>query len=364
MAISSKAAKKSGKKTANENLGPDIVHESEVQRQHIRVKIRAKAQIGGKIYDINNLSPGGFQVTTEKSLPVERKKGDIRIVLPFETFTLQFGARARQIYHNSETETSGLQFTELNTSQISLINYMVKSCLAGHIISEGDIISIVSRDNFTKTRQSVSRQKQGLGTFLKRVIPVILILGIGAASLMFLSGNLFERTAVIKSYHGQVRGEQISVRTFATGLFRTILDPGVLQVSAGQPIGVIEPATHRTGEYVKEEWIIKSPCDCYIVERLAKDGEFRSIGEPIFSLTPIASAPMVTTLLPAKDSMRLRLQDDVNINIAGEGVFIPGYVDSFRNLGSASYTSVNIRPKDRLPVEMIGRPAYVEFLAR
>ncbi len=347
--------------TANNNLAAKrIAHESEVQRQHVRVNLPAKVKIGESLYEVQDLSSGGFRIKSHKSIAKEKTE-EIKFILPFDNFVMQFGVNADEVYFDRKSQTAGFRFTVLNASQISLINYMIKSYLAGHLISEGDIINIVSRNNFTRSRTNKQKKKSGFFTFLKRLVPVVMILGVGAAGLLFLYGNIYEGTAVIQTFRGQVQGEQVNVRTYATGIFRNILEPNVQQVATGQPIGVIESISR--GATGGGEIILKSPCDCHIVERMAKDGEFRSIGESVFKLTPITSSPKVTTLLPTKDAMRLRLQDDVNMNIAGEGKFIAGYVDNIRTFNSDN-TSVTIRPRDPLPVEMIGRPTYVEFLVQ
>ena len=54
----------------NEKAGSDsgVTHESEVQRQYIRIDLAAKATIDNSNYNLHNLSSGGFSIEAPENV--------------------------------------------------------------------------------------------------------------------------------------------------------------------------------------------------------------------------------------------------------------------------------------------------------
>ena len=46
-------------------MQPQVVHESEVHRQHVRLKIPIGIEIDGSRYDVDDWSMGGFGIESE-----------------------------------------------------------------------------------------------------------------------------------------------------------------------------------------------------------------------------------------------------------------------------------------------------------
>jgi hypothetical protein len=125
------------------------------RRRHLRAKIPARAQIGMKTYNVTDMSPEGFRVKTEGLLLPKDIGVDIRLTFPFNKFAMQFDASAGKVYFSRKDKAAGFMFRNLNASQISLLNFIVKSCFAGNIAPAGDHLEIISRDNFVDS----ARQK-------------------------------------------------------------------------------------------------------------------------------------------------------------------------------------------------------------
>lgn len=357
--------------SANQNVVTSrIVHESEAQRQHVRIKISAIIRSENEKYEMANLSSGGFAIKVGKSPTKELGASEFAVILPFTAFCMKFTVNAREIYFDKEKGIAGFQFCSLSPPQISLINYLIKAFLAGHIVTEGDIIGIISRNNFTEERnKNLKKHKPGNFKQAGRILPVLLILCAGVAGLLFLYGNMYKNPSLIESWQGRVSSEEITVRSQTTGIFRPLLEEGTSQVAEGQPLATLEPVSISTDNSVSKTpqgIIVKSPCDCVILKTLVRKGEFRRTGEPIFKLTPIEEMPVITTLLSTRDALEIRPQDDVNINIAGESSSIAGYVDSISEAGhiDSSLAQVVVRPARRLPLGAVGLPAHLEFLRR
>ncbi|NCC20838.1 MAG: hypothetical protein EOM26_00075 [Alphaproteobacteria bacterium] len=339
-----------------------ITHESEAQRQHVRLQIPAKAEIAGNAYPVKDISSGGIRVEAAK--PVVKKSGlaDIRLIFPFAAFSMDLCVKGQAVHFDKDRKTAGFRFTELGQSQMSILNHIIKATMAGAMVTEGDVIHILSRDNFVNARNdNRAKKKRGVFFFVRRAVAMLLILGLGGLALAFVAGNLYENNRVLKAYEGKVVSENVIVRSPAEGVFEPLIPPGTTQVAMNQPLGTIR----RGGGLQNAAGVtLKSPCDCYIVERFVRPGEFRGMGESVFKMVPIESRPYISTTLPPEQALRLRLQDDANIRIAGEGTFIEGNVvgiETEQRLNEMM-TTVQVRPSELLPIDVIGRPAYVEFL--
>ena len=69
-------------------MQPQIVHEAEVHRQHIRLKIPIQVEIDGVRYTVDDWSVGGFGV---ESIMTSRQPGEhfpVKLIFPFEEFEM------------------------------------------------------------------------------------------------------------------------------------------------------------------------------------------------------------------------------------------------------------------------------------
>jgi mannuronan synthase len=346
-----------------------IVHESEAQRQHVRVELPAKVKIDRAVYNVIDISAGGLSIETDKEIDVTDKVQKVRIFFPFEDFAFHLDILARPIFYNGSKKIAGYRFEDIKATQISLINFIIKSYLAGSLITEGDLLNVVSRENFVNVRH-VAQNDNYSGSRWQRVVLMTLIAFFGAAALSFFLGNIYESGSIIKSYQGLVEGNVYTMRANTSGTFHSLLAEDVEAVTKDQPLAVLKrealPAGYAaaalSGAGATEDIVLKSPCDCTLVKKYAQDGEFHILGEPLFKLLPNNAQTWVTASLDPEKVHKLRLQDDAYIKVAGEGRFVPGYVSDFIADDAGTSTRVKIRPKNPLPPEMVGRLAYVEFV--
>lgn len=346
---------------------PQIVHESETQRQHVRVKIPAVAKIGATNYRVVNLSTGGCAVRSNEKDSQPQGMQEIKILFPFKNFSFHLNLKAVFVYHDSQKNTVGFSFQEVDARQISLLNHIVKSCLNGMMVGEGDVIDVVSRNNFTAPRREKPSNDNFTKSFLFRILPFSAIVLAGMVGLLFLFGNIYENSAIIKSYMGVVEGNVFVVRAQRYGVYNSLLAEGDEAVTKGQPLAVLKSETDINppdGGYPQKA-VIESPCDCTIVAKRAQEGEFSVLGDPLFELLPKEGYTWVTASLRPEQIHRLKLLDEVRIKIAGEGTFIEGNVSEFLPPASEKdMARVKIRTKTPISPELVGRLAYVEFIVR
>ncbi len=348
---------------AAQKITPEIrvVHESETQRQHIRIGLPAKVKINDDIYKIKDLSVSGLSIATDKELPIDKSARTLRIFFVFDVFAFYLDIKAQPVYFNAKRKEAGFRFVEMKDRQLSLLNYVVKSWLSGSVIREGEIMNVISRDNLTKARNHHTEPEEtGLKATLQKVLPTALISVLGIAGLLFFFGNIYENSSIVKSYESVVAGNELNIRAHTEGIFTPLIGEDVDHVQKDQPLATISREDSSLSG--PGQTTIKSPCDCYILSQQAQSGEFRAMGEPLFRLLPAESRLWVTATVPPQQAQKLRLQDNVNLKVAGEGTFMEGYVTEIDFIDKEEpVAEIRISPKKALSNDMIGRPAYAEF---
>ncbi len=347
---------------------PQIVHESEAQRQHVRIQIPAYAFLDGEQYAVKDLSNGGVRLLDVSQHYSIGADVEISLTLPFEEFSLVVDFKAEVEHYTLAEKLLGCKFVELSTDQISILNNVIQSYISGNIASEGDIINIVSRNNFSPARKkSTGEIKITKKDIVKRAIPMMIVFLFCLAGTFFLVGNIFEKTSIIKSYQGVVESEIITVRAPTDGLFTSLVSEKTQTVAVGEPIGelhlrVLSSSTEGGGKrFTSVTETIKSPCECHIDYQHVQDRVFRSVGEPLFNLIPIDAEPWVTVHVPAKEAHRINIHDDVKLHIAGEKITAEGIVLHLGTDTKSPDLVVKVQPTDYLPEDLVGRPVYAEF---
>ena len=346
------------------NSAQPIVHESETQRQFVRLPVPSQATVGEKSYYIKDLSSGGVAIVDVQTTYVEGTRFPISLNLPFSSFSLQLVLDVQVKYYLPQEKILGCQFIGLNADQVALINHVIKSFMAGEIVKSGDVLNVAARDNFTKPRGKKITSDGKPVVNLKRQIPgLVLVAVLGLAALTFIGANLYESLFVMKSNNAFVQGPVTQVRAVEQGVFVSKLPAGATTVKNRQEIGAVG------------ENDLKSPCDCLIVTQHRQDGEFVVPGDPILSLVPTESQPWIVALLKPEEARRLTLDGAVRISVAGTKIEFPGKVASIKAdmaepagtdfasaLGGGSrQVQVRIVPEQKIPSELINRPARVIF---
>jgi hypothetical protein len=245
----------------------------------------------------------------------------------------------------------------------------------------------------------------------KQIIPVLTVAAIGLAVALFIAGNIFQAVFVVKSGNGVVQSDITSIKAPVAGVFTSLLDPEAVSVTTGQKIATLRvyeagmagvapapapseapivvtqqgtdaapavsvrapapvPVSKNTSGY--QEITIESPCDCYIAESLAKTGEFRAIGDAMFTLIPVNQDPWIAVTMPLADVHRIETDGKALAQIAGSDKPLPGKVLSVKTSlesfdpgviqPAIPTATIKIKPDAKISHDMIGRPVSVDFL--
>ncbi|HEY8190447.1 MAG TPA: PilZ domain-containing protein [Micavibrio sp.] len=348
-----------------------IVHESETQRQHIRLPIPAKVVIKGREYDVCDLSPAGVGITGIVGDYTRGQMIPIVLRLPFGTFSMDVNVNAEIQHYNGEQKLLGGAFVNLTTDQLALLNHILKAFLAGDVVASGDLLNVASRDSLVKARKQTKSNGGAAPSFdIKRQIPGLAVMGIlGLVAAYIIGGNMYESAFVLKSTDAYVSVALVNIDAPVSGSYKSLIAPGTALIENGQAIAEI------SGPGGAMPITINSPCNCVISSMPGHDGDYVNRGAPLIALSPADSKPVVIATVEPVDAGRIRSDGKTKITIAGtqkdfsghvtgmkSGLSQAGAVPQFGNV--VNPVIVTITPDQPLPADLANIPARVIFTSR
>ena len=348
-----------------------IVHEAEVHRQHIRLKIPIVVEIDGTRFNVDDWSMGGFGVESEMSSRQPGERFPVRMIFPFEDFEVSLRLDCQMVYIVEDNSRFGCRFLGLSQGQLALFRYLVDAYLSGEIVSGGDILAIAGRDNTAEARVNPLSfnpysEEEAAGRRAKRLVGFGL-LGLAGLALVGVAALGFkDRFLTPEAQSAVIEAPIFRVRASASGILegREIND----LLRRGDQIGSIADSAGQVAR-------LESPCECAFVEWLTVPGQFVQAGEPVAALVA-ADRPLVARAqVDLAVAERLHLGDVAEIIIAGRGEPVLGQIDridvkprlaqleavEFQAPVAARLAQVIIRPDKPFSFEDLGSLARVRF---
>ncbi|HEN8735890.1 PilZ domain-containing protein [Pseudomonas sp. USTB-Z] len=367
----------------NTAVNVNVVHESEAQRQHARVRIPAKlrfldAQRQVHEVKVEDLSAGGLSFHTKQPQSVgDVLRGRLQFVVDNLGLSMDIEFQVRS--YNPDNGRIGAQFQNLEPRDIATLRHIITSHLSGELISIGDVLSTLQRDNFTKAR----KQKDGgsgLSAFgrFKAVTVTLGVFVVGVAAFGFVAKSLYGMYFVSHAEAGVVAVPTTNVTMPRDGTVSSLVESGG-QIAKGAPLASfttsmldmlkgnledaqLEPAKIEELFGKQLSGTLTSPCDCVVARQLVDDGQYAAKGQPIFQLIPRTTNPMVEARFSYRQFDEVKPGTRVNFQVAGEDEVRTGQIVSSASLNSEDLSSdirVQIKPDSGLPAELAGRPASV-----
>lgn len=367
----------------NTAVNVNVVHESEAQRQHARVRIPAKlrfldAQRQVHEVKVEDLSAGGLSFHTKQPQSVgDVLRGRLQFVVDNLGLSIDIEFQVRS--YNPDNGRIGAQFQNLEPRDIATLRHIITSHLSGELISIGDVLSTLQRDNFTKAR----KQKDGgsgLSAFgrFKAVTVTLGVFVVGIAAFGFVAKSLYGMYFVSHAEAGVVAVPTTNVTMPRDGTVSSLVESGG-QIAKGAPLASfttsmldmlkgnledaqLEPAKIEELFGKQLSGTLTSPCDCVVARQLVDDGQYAAKGQPIFQLIPRTTNPMVEARFSYRQFDEVKPGTRVNFQVAGENEVRTGQIVSSASLNSEDLSSdirVQIKPDTGLPAELAGRPASV-----
>lgn len=365
------------------DIEPQFVHESEAQRQYARVRIPAKlfVNLGGSTHNfpVADLSAGGFSVNTGLESFRQGRVYKGRLVFKVDGFDLAIDVNFVPRSFDSMNDRCGCEFQDLGAREVSALRYLITAFLSGEVVSAGDVLNTLSRENFTKARKGKGSNDLGFFGKLRAMVGSLIVMLIGLFAISFVVSELWDIYFVTKAESAMVASEQIPLRIPKDAKVTTLVKPGQ-EVKAGEAIATFDaPMMSYVNDLVGEgnysvgqieelldqrvRGTITSPCDCKVVNMRPAEDQYMSKGEQLAVMAPMDSSAHVVANFPFDQGEKLEEGQQVILRLPNgqeqTGKITSLYVNSQAQGGLIDVISASIESAEPLPIEAIGRPIGV-----
>jgi len=345
-----------------------ITHEAASQRQHLRLRLPIAATIDGQDYPVGDWSVGGLRVSEFHHDVVVGQVFPVSLRFAFEGFDMTFDADAEVRHHDPLAGVIGLCFAEMTPQRLAILHYVIDAYLSGEVVSAGDVLQVVHRDNSARMRAAALPEQQrsrgqALLDAIKRNVGLALIACAGIALAIYIVANLYTRTFIVSGDGAIVSPQGQIVRAPGAGVLVGFqVRPGDL-VEPGAVLATLERVDGRVTN-------LTSGCLCVVGERLAQLGENLAKAAPVISLAPLGGTTRATLVVRLKDIRKVEIGDPVAINFFNdtttamgrvERVDLPGFTDPTKLQRTGLQVpelagTVTVRFNREVPVARIGQP--------
>jgi mannuronan synthase len=292
-------------------MHPQIVHESEVHRQHVRLKFPIQVEIDGVRYQVDDWSIGGFGV---ESVMTSRRPGErfpVRLIFQFEEFDLTMRFEARMIYADQDHGRFGCAFLGLSKEQAGVFRYLIDAYLSGEVVSAGDILQLRSHDSSAPAR---------LQAIYKPLTDDEDRIGLAGLALLLLVGlGIRDRYFTVTSTDAVVAAATVPIRAPIVGRFVSSLKTGD-RVPADALLGMVQGFD---GTLVS----LESPCDCVVLEQVGLNGQHYQVGEPLLVLIEADRPLLIRAQMPLEQVEELQVGDRAEIRVPGRDELLYGQIE-------------------------------------
>lgn len=364
-------------------VAPQFVHESEAQRQYARVRIPAKlfVSLDGTTYKfpVEDISAGGFSINTGNQPLRTGRLYQGRLIFKVDGFDMavEVGFVPRNV--SASQDRCGCEFQNLGASEVSALRYLITSFLSGELVSMGDVLNTLSRDNFAKARKTKGSAAMGFLGKVRATVGSLIFLGIGLIAATVVAWQLWEIYFVTRAESAMVAAEQIPVHVPKDAKVTTLVTAGQ-QVKAGEAIATFDaPMLAYVNELVGEgnysieqieelmgqsvRGTLTSPCDCKVLNLLPAQQQYMSRGEQLAVVAPLDASAHVTARFSFEDGESLEEGQSVTLRLPGgdtqAGRIESLFVDAEQPNRPGTAISALIRAEEPLPLAAVGRPIGV-----
>ncbi|MFA5938536.1 MAG: PilZ domain-containing protein [Sinimarinibacterium sp.] len=330
----------------------NLVHESETQRQHTRVRVPGILELDGQQgqqarFRLQDLSAGGIGFDARN---VAFKPGQVcsgRLSLTLHPIEATLPVRFRIRHCDPSNGRTGASFEELNQAQVATIRRIVSAYLGGEVVGIGDVMHTLGRNNFTRPRADGSAPPaRGFLAAVRTAIVTAAMLVVGGAALIYSGQRISEKMFSNTATAARVGAPQYEISMPRDGIFRSLV-PADRIVAKGAPIGTFETSMldlvrsqalkAQLGSKELEALLdrsikgtITSPCDCRVQAMYVADEQYVGKGQPVVALQPVDFSPYVLARFPYPGADQIAVGSPVSVHISGEAFARRGRVAQLR----------------------------------
>ncbi len=330
----------------------DVVHESETQRQHVRIRIPARVsfKVNGveREYPLNDISAGGFSFTSsgdDYSVGSEYS-GSIALTGDNVGFSLPVSFDVNAI-SGPESRVS-CRFQDLSAQTTAALRHVITSYVGGELVTVGEMLTTLSRQNFVAARAPKRASGLSVVSRIRALLGTLLVLVIGLAAFSYTVVRLYDIVVVTHAAAAKVAAPTYTISMPRDGTFFSLL-PENGKVKKGQPLGSFqtgllevvagvpgsfrltpEQLSHLVGQQLNGS--LASPCDCIVQKRFVTDAQYVLRNQPVLELIPQETKPYVLARFHYDEIRRLKIGRKVRFQLNGTGRHIEGKVAQLRVL--------------------------------
>ncbi len=346
-----------------------IAHETEIHRQHIRLRIPIGVEIDGTRFTTDDWSLGGFGVGAEITSRQPGERFPVRLFFPFEDFEIVLHVDCQMIYVDRELPRFGCKFIGLSKGQLDLFRYLVDAYLSGEIVSAGDVLAIAARENGAELRVRSPlgdpfAEEEGWGPRLRRMFGYTLLILAALALAGLVAVGVREKFFVVKTDDAVVWVPVSELRAPFGGKVEAMPRRDIYL--PGEPVVRITDIRGRAA-------VLESPCECVLLDWLVPPGQYARTGETVAALAAADRPLLVRARLPVEQAARLEIGQRAEIYLPGRAGpmlaqieridFKPGLAALDGDGGEAGrYARVVLRPDRPFDFEDLGTLVRVRFI--
>ena len=366
--------------TANLNL----VHETEAQRRHARVKLPARLivtdpQHNQYVLELSEISASGFSVVDEETkLHLDRVYRG-RLLFNFDSVEFVLKISFKVINARTEEPRFGCEFQDLGTQEISTLRLLISKFLGGEIARVNDVLTTLNRENFTKARKVNTSAGLTGWAKAKALLATALMFVVGLTAFAYLLSTLASHYLVTAARSALVSLPQQSVLMPKEGNVELLVKVGDT-VKAGMPVARVQaPWAEQVTTMLKAsatpdpkllsllqtqmDYTLPSPCDCVVLSAGVVNGQFLERGKSVVQLIPPQSQPYVQASFDYSDHAGLTAGRKVWLTLP-DGLPVSGTIALvMMKEGLSEQTqgavTVLVQPDSPLPATTAGSPVAV-----
>lgn len=356
-----------------------VVHESEVQRQHARVRMPGIIEIANKErsrYRLHDLSASGFSFDAPSSGLRQGENFKGNLIINLDQITLTFGV-SFHVRSVSDKGRVGCGLQNLGQREIAALRHLITSYLSGDVVNVGEVLHTLSRENFTAARpQRNTAQATGEGRMRAALLSsFILVAGVFAAG--YAAKQLHNALFVSVATAAKVAGPLYTIAMPREGTFYSLV-PADGIVKKGAPIGSYEAPVldlvrsqainaNLTPDQMDKmlrqtvKGTITSPCDCRVQTQLVADAQYVNRGQALFELAPRQFKSFIVARFRHDEVGRLSPGTAVSFRVSGDSETHSGRIAELRVPGAGDVLEGGgiialIEPSQTLPNDLVNRP--------
>ena len=348
----------------------EIVHEAEVQRQFVRLQVPATIIIGQHSEPAHDWSVNGFSVDITADAPAVATRQTGKLTFDFDDFQFDVPFEA-EVRHATEIEKNGrkytrvgCQFTNMATRQRDLLRYVSSAYLQGELVTTGDILGMVKRDNSATPRKAAQAKVEDMSRWerltnvARTPLTWLVLFAIVTFSLTVTVNAFYRSTYVSELSTAEVLIDTPTARAPVAGVITFLAgQPGDI-IPAGQPLMGVRRASG-------EEVFVDSACDCEILTSERREREYVDSGEVVMRLVQPGSRTFVR-LYVSKSNAPWIFENNPDWMVArvlgSDTDFELSIGNSFFD-ASRDMVVLDMLPTSEIPYELAGRPATVTLEA-